>query len=116
MPMEVAGSLIEMNVHDVLDASASILCQIGRIGIIVSILGIFSLLLIDGIKSKTEWITACIITMIICAGLLIFGKSMPKVKEINYCANGPVQIEQIAATYDIVKIDGKQITVRERGK
>lgn len=116
MPMEVTGSLIEMNVHNVLDASASILCQIGRIGIIVSIVGIFSLFIIDSVKSKTEWITTCIIAMIVCAGLLIFGTRMPKIKEINYCANGPVQIEQIAATYDIVKIDGKQITVRERGK
>lgn len=116
MPMEVAGSLIEMNVHDVLSPAASTLCEIGAIGIIVSILILFSMFLIKEIKSKTEWVIACIIAIGIALGLLISGNNMPKVKEINYCANGPVQIEQIAATYDIVKIDGKQITVRERGK
>lgn len=116
MPMEVTGSLIEMNVHNVLSHTASTLCDISAIGIIVSTLIIFSLLLIDGVKSRTERIAATAIVLIIAFALLISANRMTKVKEINYCANGPVRIEQIAATYDIVKIDGKQITVRERGK
>lgn len=116
MPMEVAGSLIEMNVHNVMSATALTLCDIGVIGLIVSAFVIFSMILIESIKSRKEWFIACIIAIAISLGLLISGNDMPKVKEINYCANGPVQIEQIAATYDIIQIDGKQITVRERGK
>lgn len=116
MPMEVVGSLIEMNAHNVMGSAASTLSEIGMIGIVVSTLIAFWLSIDDDVKSRMEWITACAIALILSIVLLISGNIMPKVKEINYCANGPVQIEQIAATYDIVKIDGKQITVRERGK
>lgn len=116
MPMEVAGSLIEMNVHNVAGATASALIEVSVIGIIVSILCCAIAIFFTDVKDKKEWLIATAICVVIAIILLIFGKSMPKVKEINYCANGPVQIEQIAATYDIVKIDGKQITVRERGK
>jgi high-affinity Fe2+/Pb2+ permease len=115
MPMEVAGSLIEMNVHNVAGATASVLIDISVIGIIVSIV-VAAMVIISDIKDKKEALIATTICVVIAIGLLIVGSRMPKVKEINYCANGPVQIEQIAAKYDIVGIDGKQITVRERGK
>ena len=115
MPMEVAGSLIEMNVHNVANASARGILDLAIILIVVSITAAFIGIIVD-VKDKKIGLIVCAFVFVIGIGLLIFGKSIPKVKEINYCANGPVQIEQIAATYDIIKIDGKQITVRERGK
>ena len=115
MPMEVAGSLIEMNVHNVTSATASALIDISTIAVIVSIL-VAAMVIISSIKDKREALIATTIMVVIALVILKVGSNMPKVKEINYCANGPVQIEQIAATYNIVKIDGKQITVRERGK
>lgn len=115
MPMEVAGSLIEMNVHNVTNASARSMLDLAIILIVVSMIVAFIGIVTD-VKDKKIGLIVCAFAFVIGIGFLIFGSNMPKVKEINYCANGPVQIEQIAATYDIVKIDGKQITVRERGK
>lgn len=115
MPMEVAGSLIEMNVHNVASASARNIYDLAIILIIVSTIVALAGILIDA-KDKKLGLLACAFAFVIGIGLLIFGSNIPRVKEINYCANGPVQIEQIAATYDIIKIDGKQITVREMGK
>ena len=116
MTMEVAGSLIEMNVHNVANASARNMLDLAIILIIISIIVAFIGIVADAKDKKIGLIACAFAFFVIGIGFLIFGSNMPKVKEINYCANGPVQIEQIAATYDIINIDGKQITVRERGK
>lgn len=115
MPMEVAGSLIEMNVHNVASSSARSIYDLAIIIIVVSTIVALAGIVTD-VKDKKIGLIACAFAFVIGICLLIFGTNMSRVKEINYCANGPVQIEQIAAAYDIVKIDGKQITVRERGK
>ena len=47
-------------------------------------------------------------------GLVIAGSSRPKVKQIRCCASGPVSLDLVAARYDIVSVDGKELVLRER--
>lgn len=107
---QLSGSLIEMNAHMVVSATASALIWIGFLAAV----GFLLLGIIAAIGGKGNLYVVFVIIAIAAAAVGIGGARMERVKEIRYCANGPVQIEQIAAKYDIVDIDGKMITVRER--
>ena len=116
MTMEVQGSLIEMNVHKVMSVSAQRLVFLGIIAIVIfAALGSINECEQPDRRRRiiARWIFLFCITSGI--GMTIIGCTMPEIREIAYCANGPVSIEHIASMYEIVDIDGKQITVRERG-
>lgn len=111
---EVAGALIEMNAHMVVTENAVRAMIFGA-----SIIALFALLMLITVLDKNnadKAVRAGICAFFVALGIavLIAGNNMARVKEIRFCANGPVQIEQVAAKYEIVKIDGKMITVREK--
>ena len=111
---DVAGALIEMNAHMVVTDGALRAMIFGG-----AVIVIFALLLLITVLDKDnadKAVRAGICAFFVALGIavLITGNNMARVKEIRFCANGPIQIEQVAAKYEIVKIDGKMITVREK--
>ena len=105
----VVGELIQMNSKMVMTSTELIMVIFGVVG--------SGLLLAFTIADVTEggkkwWVW--LIGAILLAGLAFWGNNMPRVKEIHACVNGPISLETINSVYDIVKIDGKEIVLRER--
>lgn len=111
---ELTGTLIEMNAHMVVTADAMRATIFGAA--VVVLFGVLLLVMLTDRKVANRTVRAgvCAFMMAIGIAILIAGNNIPRVKEIRYCANGPIQIEEVAAKFDIVRIDGKEITVRER--
>ena len=49
------------------------------------------------------------------AGLVVYGSKMPRQQIVKACANGPISLELISSRYDILDVDGKELTLRVRG-
>lgn len=66
---------------------------------------------------EKKWSLAVVmgVIMLACGAFAIHGATMPRVKEIRACAVEPVELDSIAAVYDIVSVDGKELVLRERG-
>ena len=111
---ELTGTLIEMNAHMVVTADAMRAMVFG--GAVVALFGVLMLVSLTDRKLANKAILAgiCACMMAIGIAILISGYGSSRVKEIRYCANGPIRIEDVVAKYDVVSIDGKMITVRER--
>lgn len=107
-----AGSMIEMNVHMQSRGYAEALILLGAILAIMSFI-FFMLDFRQSKRFKKEFVPY-IVTLLLGAAIIFYGLNIPKDKIISYCANGPVSIEQISVTYDIVEIDGKLIRLKER--
>ena len=108
--MTVAGNLIEMNAKDVLCGTATVMAWVGFLAAVAFLL----LAVVSAINDAKVlyWVFLCLVVVGVVVG--IAGTRGERIKEIRYCANGPIQIEQVAAVYDIISIDGKEIVVRER--
>lgn len=108
----LTGAMIEMNVHMQRRGYADALVLLGAILAILS----FIFFMIDLIQSKRfkKQLIPYIVTLLLGVATMFYGLKIPKDKIISYCANGPVSIEQISASYDIIEIDGKLITLKER--
>ena len=111
---ELTGTLIEMNAHMVVTVYAMRRMVFG--GAVAALFGVLLLIMLTDRKKGNKAVRAgiCAVMMAIGIAILIAGNNSPRVKEIRYCAYGPIQIEEVVAKFDIVRIDGKEITVRER--
>ena len=107
---ELTGGLIEMNAHMVRVKAFEPMLAIGIVG--VMIFGAFLALAISE-KSKVG-ILICGMLTVMFALLIVKAVRMPMKKEIRACVSGPISLEQVAAVYDIVEVDGKELTLRER--
>ena len=110
MDTGLASGLIQMNARMVYDGlSIAMMYACGIIAGITIISGIY-LFFVE--ERKLAW------TMIALAAasvvMFIIGASSPRVHEIKACAYGPVSLEEVAARYEIVKVDGKELTLRVR--
>lgn len=105
----VVGELIQMNSKMVMTNNAVALVVFGVFsgGFLLAVAVIWA---VYGYKKWWAWLIAAVLF----AGLAFWGNNMPRVKEIHACANGPLSLEQIESVYDIVKIDGKELTLRVR--
>lgn len=104
------GGLIEMNAHMVRLNSFEPMLAIGIVGVMV-----FGALLALAIFEKSKaGIWGCSMLAIAFAVMIVTALRLPMKKEIHACVNGPVSLEQIATVYDIVEVDGKELTLRER--
>ena len=110
MTMGVTGTLIEMNSHMIVADGAKRDMIIGLLGVII----FAGWMVYSIIKKQKLWTIIFAILILFEGSLFVIGVTTPCVKEIRYCANGPIQIEEVAAKFDIVSIDGKEIIVRER--
>ena len=55
-----------------------------------------------------------LVVLAILVSLFAIGVNAPREKIIKACASGPISMEQIAIRYDILKVDGKELTLKER--
>lgn len=99
-----------MNAHMVTTRSAAALMIFGGFLLLVFAIGAIWAFCEGG------WRCALPIMVLVIASavMLIVGAKQPKAKEIKACANGPVSIEQISVVYEVVDVDGKMLTLRER--
>ena len=114
---EVAGGLIQMNLHMVMKSYAELMIVTGVLIAIFSGLFMFIIFADCGKLSvilRRVWVF--MVMMILGIGLVIAGLKVPRVKEIKACASGPVSLEQIATRYQIMKVDGSELTLRVRGE
>ncbi len=111
---ELTGTLIEMNAHMVVTDYAMRRMVFG--GAVAALFGVLMLVMLTDRKkgNKVVRVGICACMMVLGVAILISGYGSSRVKEIRYCANGPIRIEDVVAKYDVVSIDGKMITVRER--
>ena len=105
----VVGELIQMNAKMVMSEAAVFMVDFGTIVGAAMLIAAF-VCWWDAKKRWWLWLVAALLL----AGLVFWGNSMPRIKEIRACVNGPISLEQVSAVYDIVKIDGKEIVLRER--
>lgn len=105
----VVGELIQMNAHMVVTNTA--------LGLIIVGVSLATGLVISAfmwwLEAKKRWWMMAILAAAFAA-LAVAGCRMPRVKEIRACVNGPISLETVSAVYDIVKIDGKELVLRER--
>lgn len=105
----VVGELIQMNSKMVVTNTA-----LGLIVIGVSVAaGLVFSALMGWLNAKKRWWMLVILAAAFAA-LAVAGCRMPRVKEIRACVNGPISLETVSAVYDIVRIDGKELVLRER--
>ena len=103
------GELIQMNAHMVMTDGVAIMISMGFVFVVVACIAAF---INYGINKRGFIVAVCAVG--IGLGVIIYGITKPKVKGIMACANGPVSLEEVAAVYDIVDIDGKMLTLREK--
>lgn len=105
----VTGELIQMNAKMVVTGDALGMIIVGTVCALMFALGAF----MSWLGEVRRW-WLCLIGFALFAALAAAGFNRPRVKEIHACANGPVALEQVGAVYDIVRVDGKELVLRER--
>lgn len=114
MTTDMAQSgLIQMTAHMLTTPAASRWIIAGAL---IAALGAFLVLCVaTGRRDhRLRYIIAFTAVAVAGALMLIHGAHMPRVKEIKCCASGPISLEEVAARYDIIEVDGKLLTLRER--
>lgn len=114
---ELNGSLIQMNAHMKMTGTAVGLTALGFIVAAICMFGLIVTHLIFPWEEMKKQLRATIVLIaIVIIGLAagFFGVKLPREKVIKACANGPISIEQISSVYDVVNIDGKMLTLKER--
>lgn len=112
---ELTGSLIEMNAHMYVTSTANAFIVLGAF--MAAFCGLLCIITLTDKKKDKNFLRDLVITLImIIIGVVavIHGTNLPREKHIFVCANGPISIEQISAVYDVVKIDGKMLELKER--
>lgn len=107
---ELTGRLIEMNSRMVVTEDAIECVVLGMIAFVVMV--IWTVWMARAKKKVLAYLFAVI--ALGCAAYAAYGVSLPRAKEIHACADGPISLETLAVRYDIVKVDGKELTLRVR--
>ena len=103
------NGLVQMNVKMVVTGTASTVIVLGIIMAVISMMFTATAWIFE----KRFWWVGCL-AVLAFAMMSVYGANMPRVKEIHACAVEPVQLDRIAAVYDIVSVDGKELVLRER--
>ena len=112
---EVQSGLIEMNAHMVMEDWAIGMTTIGFaiLGITATILLLDLLVVPRNLWTKKYWYRYILI-LVLSFFFAMIGVKAPRIKVIKACASGPISMEQIAIKYDIMEVDGKELTLKER--
>lgn len=111
---EQASGLIHMTAHLFRTADAARLITAGII-----IAAVCAVLTICAALSKKDahkwrWVAAFAVIALVGVVMAVTGANQPMRKVIYCCASGPVSLEQVAAKYDIIEVDGAFIKIAER--
>ena len=113
---ELTGELIEMNAHMEVTKGAEAVMAIGVVLFIAFCL--FTMACWPEKKNRLKYwgpFIAMLFMTAIAAGMVVYGAKMPRQKIIHACVNGPISLELISSRYDILKVDGKELTLKVRG-
>ena len=106
---ELSGGLIQMNAHMVHQSQYFPMVFFGVA------CGIFFLIMaIANFKEHKGTFYVCALFTCVFIAVLIAAFNLPMKKEIHACVSGPISLESVAAVYDIVEVDGKELILRER--
>ena len=109
MMNELVGGLIQMNSHMEYSGIASTLLIMGMtVAIVCAIAAICNA---NHDKKFATFVMVCAVIGLIA---VLVGTRLPKEQIIHACADGQVSLEQVAGRYDIIKVDGKELTLRVR--
>ena len=104
----VVGGLIQMNAKVVMSDTAQFMVVCG------AVFGALMLLAVAwAFDEKRRW-WVWLVAALLFAGVAYWGTRLPRQKVIHACVDGPVSLELIASRYDILKVDGKELTLRVR--
>ena len=106
----VVGELIQMNAHMADSYAAQVWLIIGVCFVAGGLIAATALYKEGGWK----FVVAMLAVVALGVVAIVHGNHLPKEKIIHACVNGPISLEQVSAVYDIVKIDGKELVLRER--
>lgn len=111
---EQASGLIHMTAHMIRTAGAQRLITAGII--IAAACAFLALCAALSRKREHKWryVAAFVAIAAVGAVLTISGARQPRQKVIYCCAQGPVDLQTVAAVYDIVEVDGAFIKIAER--
>lgn len=114
MSAEISGGLIQMTAHMVRRPDARAMMVFGLI--IAAVCAVIALCTMLGRNRDHRWRYVMAFAALALAGVVmaVSGARQPMRKVIYCCASGPVSLEQVAAKYDIVEVDGKLLTLAER--
>ena len=106
---ELVGGLIQMNSHMELSGAAVFLLVVGGAVALVCFCAAISVM-------KNDKVFGAILMAFAVAGVIamIIGTRLPKEQIIHACADGQVSLEQVSGRYDIIEVDGKELTLRVR--
>lgn len=112
--IEPTGGLIHMTAHLVrTDAALGLI----RAGVVIAAVCLF-LALCAALSRLSEhrwrWVAAFAALALVGAGMTVSGARKPMQKQIYCCASGPISLEQVAARYDIIEVDGAFIVIAEK--
>lgn len=111
---EAVSGLIQMNAKMVMqDWARGLMIFSAIIFWCVGIFLIASLFYEDKKWWRKKWFIFLVVLAILVS-LFAIGVNAPREKIIKACASGPISMEQIAIRYDILKVDGKELTLKER--
>lgn len=106
---EIGNGIIQMNVHLVMQEYAEAMVVIG---IFMAIVATCFLIIYAGERNRIA--AFCAFGILVAVILVIVGNRQPRIKEVRACVNEPISLERVVAVYDIVKVDGKELVLRER--
>lgn len=110
MMNELVGGLIQMNSHMEQSGLAVFLLVIGvSIALVCGIASMYNF--VDGDKKFAVFVMVIAVMGVIAA---IVGAKLPREQIIHACADGQVSLEQVAGRYDIINVDGNELTLRVR--
>lgn len=112
--MTATSGLIQMTAHTLTTPAAQRWIIVGAL---FAALGAFLVLCVAlSARQDHKLRYLFIFTAVTVCGVIMLthGTRMPRVKEIKCCASGPISLEEVAARYDIIEVDGKLLTLRER--
>lgn len=111
---EQASGLIHMTAHMIRTADAQRLITAGII--IAAACAFLALCAAISKKGEHKWRYVAVFAAIALTGVImaINGANQPRQKVIYCCAQGPVNLQTVAATYDIIEVDGAFIKIAER--
>ena len=114
MNAEMSGGLIQMTAHMVRTGDARTMITLGIIAAAVFAILALCAALSREKRHKWRWVAAFAALALAGAILAGSGAGLPRKKILYCCADGPVDLQLVAARYDLIEVDGKFIRLAER--
>lgn len=109
-----ASGLIHMSAHLFRTAEAARLITAGAIIAAACLFFALCAALSKKGEHKWRWVAAFVGIAVVGAIMAMSGAKQPMQKVIYCCAQGPVNLQTVAAAYDIIEVDGAFIKIAER--